>query len=195
VLKSPPIAKRQNVMRQADDQSNSSDGMTDKLTNLKNKMTRNITIASRLREVLLNGHWIANTNYSEQIQSVNWQQATQKVDNLNTIAALTYHINYYLAGLLNAFEIGKLEISDRYSFDLPPISSETDWNKLVTDFLDNSEKFANKVEQMEDYIFDKPFIDEKYGTFLRNIEGVIEHSYYHLGQISLIRKMITQNKS
>jgi hypothetical protein len=100
-----------------------------------------------------------------------------------------------LAGLLNAFEIGKLEISDRYSFDLPPISSETDWNKLVTDFLDNSEKFANKVEQMKDYIFDKPFIDEKYGTFLRNIEGVIEHSYYHLGQISLIRKMITQNKS
>lgn len=182
-------------MRQADDQSNSSDGMTDKLTNLKNKMTRNITIASRLREVLLNGHWIANTNYSEQIQSVNWQQATQKVDNLNTIAALTYHINYYLAGLLNAFEIGKLEISDRYSFDLSPITSETDWNKLVTDFLDNSEKFANKVEQMEDHIFDKPFIDEKYGTFLRNIEGVIEHSYYHLGQISLIRKMITQNKS
>lgn len=43
---------------------------------------------------------------------------------------------------------------------------------------------------MEDRIFDQPFIDEKYGTVLRNIEGVIEHSYYHLGQISLIRKMI-----
>ncbi len=158
-------------------------------------MTRNLTIASRLREVLLNGHWIANTNYQEQILNVNWQQATQKVDNLNTIAALTYHINYYLEGLLNAFETGKLVISDKFSFDFPPINSESDWNKLVTDFLDNSEKFAAKVEQMEDYIFDKPFIDEKYGTFLRNIEGVIEHSYYHLGQISLIRKMITQNKS
>ncbi len=66
-------------------------------------MTRNLTIASRLREVLLNGHWIANTNYKEQLLNLNWQQATQKVDNLNTIAALTYHINYYLAGLLNAF--------------------------------------------------------------------------------------------
>ena len=156
-------------------------------------MTRNITIASRLREVLLNGRWIANTNYKEQIQSINWQQATQKVDNLNTIASLTYHINYYLAGLLKAFENGKLEISDKYSFDLPPITAETDWNRLVTDFIQNSEKFADKVEQMEDYIFDEPFIDEKYGTFLRNIEGVIEHSYYHLGQISLIKKMITQN--
>lgn len=156
-------------------------------------MTRNITIASRLREVLLNGHWIANTNYKEQIQNINWEQATQKVANLNTIASLTYHINYYLEGLLNAFENGKLEISDKYSFDLPPIIAEADWNKLVTDFLNNSEKFANKVELMDDSYFDQPFIDEKYGTFLRNIEGVIEHSYYHLGQISLIKKMQTKN--
>jgi len=158
-------------------------------------MTRNLTLASRLREVLLNGHWIANTNYKEQILSVNWQQATQKIDSLNTIAALTYHINYYLAGLLNAFENGKLEIRDKYSFDLPQVQSEADWNKLVTDFLSNSEKFANQVEQMDDSIFDQPFVDEKYGSYLRNIEGVIEHSYYHLGQISLLRKMIMQNHS
>lgn len=157
-------------------------------------MTRNLVIANRLREVLLNGHWIANTNYKEQILSVNWQQATQKVGNLNTIAALTYHINYYLAGLLNAIEKGKLEISDKFSFDLPPIHSEQEWNKMVTDFLSNSEKFADKVEQLEDNIFDRPFIDEKYGTFLRNIEGVIEHSYYHLGQISLLRKMIMESQ-
>ncbi len=152
-------------------------------------------MASRLREVLLNGHWIANTNYKEQILSVNWQQATQKVDNLNTIAALTYHINYYLAGILSALENGKLEIRDKYSFDLPPVQSEADWNKLVTDFLSNSEEFANQVEQMDDSIFDQPFVDEKYGSYLRNIEGVIEHSYYHLGQISLLRKMIMQNQS
>lgn len=158
-------------------------------------MTRNTTIANRLREVLLNGHWIVNTNYRDQIQSINWQQATQKVSNLNTIAALTYHINYYLAGLLNAFENGTLEISDKYSFDLPPINSEIEWSNLVAEFISNSEKFADKVEQMHDKIFDQPFIDEKYGTILRNIEGVIEHSYYHLGQISLIKKMITQNKS
>lgn len=158
-------------------------------------MTRNIAIASRLREVLLNGRWIANTNYKEQVQSVNWQQATQKVSSLNTIAALTYHINYYLAGLLNAFENGRLEISDKYSFDLPPITSEVGWTQLVTDFLHNAEEFADKVEEMDDQLFDQPFIDEKYGTLLRNIEGVIEHSYYHLGQISLIRKMISEKDS
>jgi hypothetical protein len=109
-------------------------------------MTRNVTIASRLREVFLDGHWIANTNYKEQVVGLNRQQATQKVSSLNTIAALVYHINYYLAGILDASETGKLEIRDKYSFDLPPIQSEADWNKLVNDFLGNAERFANWVE-------------------------------------------------
>jgi len=154
-------------------------------------MTRSFSLASRLREVLLNGRWIANTNYKAQLLSRTWQQSIQKVEQLNTIAALTFHINYYLAGLLRAFENGRLDISDKYSFDLPPIQTETDWNKLVSAFLSNSEKFADAVQQLDDRILDQPFIDEKYGTFLRNIEAVIEHSYYHLGQIPLIKKMIT----
>jgi uncharacterized damage-inducible protein DinB len=157
-------------------------------------MNRNTALASRLREVLLDGHWIANTNYKEQLQSINWNQAIQKVDNLNTIAALTFHINYYMEGLLNVFNGGKLEISDKYSFDLPGIKTEQDWNQLVSTFLHGAETFASKVEQMEDTLFDQPFVDEKYGSYLRNIEGVIEHSYYHLGQVSLIRKMITQHQ-
>jgi hypothetical protein len=155
-------------------------------------MTRNSAIANRIREVLLNGKWIANTNFKEQLVSVSWEQAIQKVDNLNTIALLTFHINYYLAGLLNVFNGGKLEIRDKYSFELPEIKSERDWNTLVNDFLSNAEMFANLVEQMDESLLDQPFADEKYGTYLRNIEGVIEHSYYHLGQVSLIRKMVIQ---
>lgn len=158
-------------------------------------MTRIVQIANRLREVFLNGRWIANTNYKEQLQSVSWQQSIHQVQNLNTIVALTFHINYYLDGILSAFETGKLEISDQFSFDLPPIHSENDWNDLVTQFLNNAETFANKVEQLDDMELDQFFLDEKYGTVLRNIEGVIEHSYYHLGQISLIKKIIFQQQN
>lgn len=155
-----------------------------------NVMTRNLDLASRLREVLLDGKWIANTNFRDQISQVSWEQATQQVGNLNTIALLTFHINYYLSGLLHALDTGRLTISDKFSFDLPEIKSKADWEKLVAHFLDNAEKFADRVEQMEDSLFDQPFIDEKYGSYWRNIEGVIEHCYYHLGQVSLIRKMI-----
>jgi len=149
-------------------------------------------IANRLREILLNGHWIANTNYQEQLSDISWEQAILKINNLNTIATLTYHINYYLKGLLAAFETGKLEINDKYSFDLPEITGKNDWDKLRSDFLTNAALFADKVEQFDVEIFDQPFFNEKYGSYLRNIEGVIEHSYYHLGQIVLIKKIITQ---
>lgn len=155
-------------------------------------MERQLFLANRLREVLLNGHWIANTNYQEQLSDISWEQAIYKVKELNSIAALTYHINYYLSGLLTAFETGKLEISDKYSFELPEITEMNDWNKLRSDFLTNAALFADKVEQLDAKVFDRPFFDEKYGSYLRNIEGVIEHSYYHLGQIVLIKKIISQ---
>ncbi|MGI9158633.1 MAG: DinB family protein, partial [Saprospiraceae bacterium] len=110
-------------------------------------------------------------------------------DQLNTIAQLTFHINYYLRGILQVFRGGALEIRDKYSFDLPELRSEADWDRLVNDFIQNAESFAAYVEILDDALFDQPFVDEKYGSYLRNIEGVIEHSYYHLGQVVLIRKI------
>jgi DinB family protein len=156
-------------------------------------MERNKYLANRLNEVLLNGYWIANTNYKSQIESVTWQQATLKIGSLNTIASLIFHVNYYLAGLLNVFKGGELEIRDKYSFDIQPIESEADWQRLMNEFLLNSEEFIKEVSNIADSKLDKPFVDEKYGTYLRNIEGIIEHSYYHLGQLSLIKKMILEN--
>jgi len=154
-------------------------------------MERNVFFANRLREVYLDGRWIANTNYKDQLLSVNREQAVQKIGDLNTIAALTYHINYYLVGILNVFNGGHLEISDQYSFDLPPIETDADWESLVQSLLDHAGKFADAVATMDDQLFDQVFVDKKYDTYLRNIQGVLEHSYYHLGQIVLIRKLIS----
>ena len=146
--------------------------------------------ANRLREVLLDGHWIANTNYRQQLTNTSWQQATQMVGSLNSIAALTYHINYYLAGLLQVLKGGKLEMSDKYSFDVPPITSEADWNHLVDTFLANAESFVSEMELIPETMLEEPFVQEKYGSWARNLEGVVENSYYHLGQISLIKKLL-----
>ena len=42
-------------------------------------MNRNIALANRIREVLLDGQWIANTNYKQEIQNITWQQAIHKI--------------------------------------------------------------------------------------------------------------------
>ncbi len=151
-------------------------------------------LAHRFREVLLNGTWIANTNYKSQLTDTFWTEAITKVEDLNTIAALAFHINYYVAGVLNVFDGGTLDIRDKYSFDMPKIVSKEDWNDLLNELLANSEKFASQVELMSDENLEEYFVEKKYGTYKRNIEGIIEHSYYHLGQISLIKKMINDNE-
>ena len=60
----------------------------------------------------------------------------------------------------------------------------------------DAENFAVLIEQLPENKFAETFIDEKYGNYYRNIHGIIEHNHYHLGQISLIRKLILEgNKS
>lgn len=157
-------------------------------------MHQSKALADRLHEVLLNGYWIANTNYKAQIENLTKAEATRKIGSLNTIAALTFHVNYYLGGIINVFRGGELEIRDKFSFDMPPIESESDWEKLRSEFFQNAEIFVAELSKLPDHKLDEPFVDEKYGSYLRNMEGVIEHCYYHLGQISLIRKLIGETQ-
>lgn len=153
-------------------------------------MNQTKILSDRIKEVLLNGKWIANTNFKDQLSNLTVAQATFKVDSFNTIAALTFHVNYYIAGILNFLEGGKLEIKDKYSFDVPTIKSDTDWEELRNSLIKNAEKFAQLIEHMPDEKLEEVFVNPKYGTYLRNIDGMIEHSYYHLGQVVLIKKII-----
>ncbi|MDO6674597.1 DinB family protein [Tenacibaculum sp. 1_MG-2023] len=132
------------------------------------------------------------TNFKEQIIDLDWKQATQKIEDFNTIADLTFHINYYISGVLKVLEGGTLDIRDKFSFDSPPIKSEQNWKELVNKFCSNSEKLISLVEKMTDEKLLSDFVNKKYGTYFRNIDVMIEHTYYHLGQIILIKKKVIQ---
>ena len=150
-------------------------------------------IAKRFREVILNGTWIANTNYKDQLNNLDWKIATTQFQSLNTIAILAQHIHYYIKGINNVFKGGTLDIKDKFSFDFPPIESQSDWENFLTVFWIDAELFATLIEQMPDEKLNQVFTDEKYGTYYRNIDAMIEHAYYHLGQIVLIKKCLANN--
>lgn len=157
-------------------------------------MNSQIQLANRFREVILNGTWIANTNFKNELEYLDWKTATARFQNLNTISVLAQHIHYYIHGIKQFFLSGKLEIRDRYSFDFPEITSQKEWDNFLTEFWKDSTEFASLIEQMPEEKLNEDFVDKKYGTYLRNIDGMIEHSYYHLGQIVWIKKVITQQK-
>lgn len=153
-------------------------------------MTTPAQLEHRFREVILNGRWIANTNFKEQLSNTSWEMAVASVGDINSIAKLTYHIHYYIAGLIKVLEGGPLDIKDRYSFDLPPVQSQEDWEKLLTQFWNDAEKFAVLISNMPAHRLEEAFVNEKYGSWQRNIDAIIEHSYYHLGQVVMIKKLL-----
>lgn len=148
------------------------------------------SLSNRLREVFTDGKWVTGTNFKEQIIDLNWKDATHKVADLNTIADLTFHINYYVEGVAKVLKGGTLDIKDKFSFDYPPITSEEEWKLMVSKFCADAENFISLVEKMTDEELLSDFVDEKYGTYQRNIDVMIEHTYYHLGQILLIKKLL-----
>lgn len=155
-------------------------------------MNASVILARRFREVILDGTWIANTNFKDQLEQVDWQLAHRKVQDMNTIAVLAQHIHYYIKGINQVFRGGDLSISDQYSFDFPSMSSEEQWKAFLATFWEDAHSFADLVEKIPDTMLQEVFVKEQYGTYLRNIEGMIEHCYYHLGQVVLIRKLLNK---
>ncbi len=145
--------------------------------------------ARHIKDVHFGGNW-TSVNLKETLADVSWQEAITKVYSFNTIAALVYHMNYYVSAVLKVLQGEPLSASDKFSFDLTPIQSETDWNNLLNKTWADADNFACLLEQLPESRFGEMFTDEKYGTYYRNMHGITEHIHYHLGQIVIIKKII-----
>lgn len=151
-------------------------------------------IAKHFRDVHFGGNWTW-VNLKDTLAGITWEQARMKVQSFNTIAVLVYHINYYVVAVTNVLKGGALEAHDKYAFDAPAIQSQEDWEALVNKALTEAEAFAALIEQLPEEKLWEILVLEKYGTYYRNLQGIIEHTHYHLGQITLIKKMVQKRES
>lgn len=151
-------------------------------------------IAKHFREVHFGKNWTW-VNLKDTLEDVTWQQSTTRLESFNTIAALVFHIHYYVSVSLKVLQGAQLEAHDKYSFDVPPIQSEEDWQDLLDRMWAEAAAFAELVEQLPESKLWETFVDEKYGSYYRNLQGIIEHTHYHLGQIVLLKKLVPQQAS
>jgi hypothetical protein len=154
-------------------------------------MKLTMQIASQFRDVYFGGNW-TSVNLKETLADIDWQQATKKVYSFNTIAALVYHTNYYVSAVLKVFNGEPLKAHDKFSFDCPPIECREDWDRLLNKIFEDAKNFSTQIEHLPESRLWEIFEEEKYGNYYRNIHGIIEHTHYHLGQIVLIRKLLSQ---
>jgi uncharacterized damage-inducible protein DinB len=148
-------------------------------------------IGKQLRDLYSGGNY-TGVSLKDALADVDWKTATTKFSSFNSILALVYHINYYLIAVLKVLQGEPLNASDKFSFDHPQIQSKEEWKEFLNQFWKEGEDIAMLIDQLPENKFLEPFLDGKYGTYYRNIVGVIEHTHYHLGQIVLIKKLLSQ---
>lgn len=148
-------------------------------------------LAKHFRDIHFGGNW-TSSNMKDNLVDITWQEAVTKVHSFNSIAALVYHMNYFVRAVLKVLQGDPLDAHDKFSFDLPPIQSQKAWQRLLDKTLTDAEEFARLVEQLPESKLWEDFTDKKYGTYYQNIQGIIEHNHYHLGQIVLLKKIVQQ---
>jgi len=151
-------------------------------------------IAENFKQLYSGGNWTASA-LKAQLEDVDWKMATTAVGGCNTIATLVFHINYYVKGVSDYLNGRELEIRDKFSFDCPEIKDEPTWQALLTQTYQEMASFQQQVSELDDKLLAEVFVDEKYGSYYRNFQGIVEHGYYHLGQIVVLKKIIAAQRS
>ncbi|WP_432412319.1 DUF1572 domain-containing protein [Rasiella sp. SM2506] len=147
---------------------------------------------SQLYQNLIHGGNYTGVSFQQVLADITFEEAITNVSSLNTIATLVYHIQYYCNAVVGVLEGGSLSAKDSLSFDHPPVTSAAAWEELKTQTWQEAETFANLVENLSEEKLSKEFVKDAYGTYYRNIHGIIEHTHYHLGQISILKKLIRE---
>jgi len=146
-------------------------------------------IAKHLREVYFGGNWTAS-NLRKHLVGVTWEEATTQIESFNSIATLVFHMHYYVKAATKVLEGGPLVAKDALSFNHPPINSGADWQAFLEKTWEEAETFAERLEALPDTSLPAPFTNKVYGSYYRNLHGIIEHCHYHLGQIVLLKKLL-----
>lgn len=109
---------------------------------------------------------------------------------MNSLLALTFNQYYFITALHSVLKGESLSTKDALSFDHPVIKTEEKWQHFKSVIYATVNETCDLLEKIDDQQLNQPFFDPKYGTWYRNIHEIIEHVHYHLGQMSILKRLI-----
>ncbi|HBH05044.1 MAG TPA: DUF1572 domain-containing protein [Flavobacteriales bacterium] len=148
-------------------------------------------LANNYRQFYFGPNWAAS-HFREQVMDITIEAAFIKMEGSHSIAELVYHIHYYTRSAAGVLKGGPLEGKDKFSFDVPILASQSEWEKFLDQIWKEAKEMIVLIENLPEERLWETFVEQKYGNYFRNLFGLVEHGYYHLGQIALIKKRIRQ---
>ena len=83
-----------------------------------------------------------------------------------------------MLAVIDVLEGKALSSHDKFSFSHPKITSEESWKDLLNDLFKSAKVLARHIEELSEDMLEKDFVDNKYGTYYDNLQGLIEHNHY-----------------
>ena len=121
-----------------------------------------------------------------ELRDLSLAQARRSVNGGNSVLAIVYHLHFYVRGVASVLQGGPLDMRDGASWETPAVETEEEWRGFVAEVLAEGEVLAKALEALDEDAAWAPFYRPANAPVLTNALGVLEHVYYHLGQIVLI---------
>jgi hypothetical protein len=149
-------------------------------------MTLTEAIAQHFYEVNHGNNW-TDAAVKDALKDVSFEQATKKIGNANTIALLLFHMDFYNMVVYDRL-VGNIRRFDHEESLQVNIASESDWQQLQRTYFENVDRMHKAILEFDESLL---FEQKTSNTPYKNLHGVIEHIHYHLGQINILKKIIS----
>ena len=135
--------------------------------------------------------WLG-VNFVDKLAQLSPNQAAFKfTPDSNSIWEILNHLISWRELVLEGIH-EKTYTSPSHNFFLPISEpSQIEWKKTLDRLNQSQDSWLTYLSTMDEAIFDEQFNDKNY-TYYELILGVLHHDIYHLGQISLLARLVKE---
>jgi uncharacterized damage-inducible protein DinB len=144
---------------------------------------------SNLVKALYNGHPWLDVNLMDNLSKIPWQKAGGKAHpRLNSIWEIVNHLVSWRLNVLRRVQGEVIKTPPDNYFTPVADQNEKAWLRTLDNLQASQEAWVQFLEQAEDSILENTYPVNNM-TYYEQIQGIIQHDAYHLGQIVLLAKM------
>jgi len=130
--------------------------------------------------------WVGETLMGT-LKNISPEKAAKKIDPWNSIWEITNHIINWRENVLKRVQ-GNITNAPRNNYFEPvKDQSEQAWKKTLQSLKDSQDHWIAFLEKMSEADLEKIYPDNN-ASYYHNIQGILQHDAYHLGQIILLAK-------
>ncbi len=134
------------------------------------------------------GNWTGNS-VKEALKDVSLESAVSVTPgSANTISGLVHHLTYWNNIMVRRILGESPEIPEINGFDVEPLTSQEEWDRLKSLNIESAHLLASTILNFDCDDITKPILPG-YSSAYKSLNGCVEHIYYHLGQITIIKNL------